>query len=100
MNVTLDTERLFVHHGLGFEARQQFIVAVRAAMESTRDNVELDCSTVEALGPIDDPVIGMLVTLARASRRQGAHVTLVRAPRPMRMQLEAAGVAQLFDWKP
>jgi ABC-type transporter Mla MlaB component len=99
MYVTMDTGRLVVPCDLGFEARQQFIVAARAAMGSTEETVELDCSTIEVLGPIDDAVIGMLVTLARAARRQGAQVALVRAPRPMRTQFEAAGVSGLFDWR-
>jgi len=99
MHVTLDAGRLVVPRDLGFEARQQFIVAARAAMGSTEATVELDCSTIEVLGPIDDAVIGMLVTLTRAARRQGAQVALVRAPRPMRAQCEEAGVAQLFDWR-
>jgi ABC-type transporter Mla MlaB component len=41
----------------------------------------------------------MLVTLARAARRQGAQVSLVRVPRLMRAQFEAAGVAALFNWR-
>ena len=91
--------RLVVPRDLGFVARQQFIVAARAAMGSTEDVVELDCSTIETLGPLDDAVLGMLVTLARAARRQGAQVSLVRVPRPMRAQFESAGVAALFDWR-
>jgi ABC-type transporter Mla MlaB component len=98
--VTMEVERLVVPRDLGFEARQQFIAAARAAMGSTEDTVELDCSTIEVRGPIDDAVIGMLVTLARAARRQGAQVALVRAPRSMRAQFESAGVAGLFDWRP
>ena len=95
----MDTGRLVVPRDLSFEARREFIAAARAAMGSTEESVELDCSTVEVLGPIDDAVIGMLVTLARAARRQGAQVSLVRAPRPMRAQFEEAGVANLFDWR-
>jgi len=95
----MDTGRLVIPRDLSFEARREFIAAARAAMGSTEDNVELDCSTVEVLGPIDDAVIGMLVTLARTARRQGAQVSLVRAPRPMRTQFEEAGVARLFDWR-
>jgi ABC-type transporter Mla MlaB component len=91
--------RLVVPRDLGFVARQQFIVAARAAMGSTEDNVELDCSTIDTFGPVDDAVLGMLVTLARAARRQGAQVALVRVSRLMRAQCESAGVAQLFDWR-
>jgi anti-anti-sigma regulatory factor len=69
-------------------------------MGSADEDVELDCSGVDVAEAIDDPVIGMLVTLARAARGQGAQVALVRPPRPMRVQLEAARVAHFFDWKP
>jgi anti-anti-sigma regulatory factor len=100
INATMKTEPLRVHGDLGFEARQQFITAARAAMGSTEADVELDCSAVDVTEAIDDPVIGMLVTLARAAQRQGAQVALVCAPRPMRVQFEAAGVAHLFNWKP
>ena len=68
-------------------------------MGSTEDIVEVDCSTIEMLGPVDDAVLGMLVTLARAARRQGAQVSLVRVPRLMRAQFEEAGVAALFTWR-
>ncbi len=96
----MKTERLVLPGRLGFEARREFIDAARAAMESSDQDVELDCSRVDVAEAIDDSVIGMLVTLARAARRQGAQVALVRAPRPMRVQLEAAGVAHFFYWKP
>jgi anti-anti-sigma regulatory factor len=96
----MPTERLILHRDLGLEARREFIAAARAAMEVSDQDVELDCSTVDAAEAIDDPVIGMLVTLARAARRQGAQVALVRAPRPMRVQFEAAGIAHFFNWQP
>jgi ABC-type transporter Mla MlaB component len=94
----MDTGPLVVPRALSFEARREFIAATPAAMGSTEESVELDCSTVEVPGPIDDAVIGMLVTLARAARRRGSHVSLVRAPRPMRSQFEEEGVAWRFDW--
>ena len=97
--MTMSDGRLVVPRDLGFDARQEFITTVRVAMGSAQGDVELDCSTIEIVGPIDDAVIGMLVTLARAARRQGARVALARAPRPMRVQFEAADVAQLFDWR-
>jgi anti-anti-sigma regulatory factor len=96
----MPTEPLILHGALGFEARREFIAAARAAMEVSNRDVELDCSAVDVAGAIDDPVIGMLVTLARAARRHGAQVALVRAPRPMRVQFETAGVAHFFNWKP
>jgi hypothetical protein len=66
--VTISAESLILHGDLGFEARREFIAAARTAMESSDRDVELDCSAIEVIGPIDDPVIGMLVTLARAAR--------------------------------
>jgi len=51
------------------------------------------------LGPVGEAVIGMLVVLARASQRHGTRVALVNAPRSMRAQMEAAEVAQLFNWR-
>ncbi len=95
----MDTERLVVRRDLSFEARREFIAAARLAMNSTDQDVELDCSAVDSFEAVDDPVIGMLVTLARAAQRQGTRVALVRAPRPMRTQLETAGVAQMFSWE-
>ena len=95
-----ERERLFVHSDLDFEARQHFIASVRAAMGSADAQVELDCSTVEMVEAIDDPVIGMLVTLARAANRQGAQLVLVDAPKPMYAQMEAASAAHFFEWKP
>jgi hypothetical protein len=55
-NVTMPTERLILHRGLGFEARREFIAAARAAMEMSDQDVELDCSTVDVAEAIDDPV--------------------------------------------
>lgn len=88
---------------LDFAARRAFVaeattsiaVAARAGGE-----VQLDCSSVEVRGPVDDAVIGMLVTLARVAQRHGARLALTRVPKPMRAQLEAEGVAHFFDWKP
>jgi anti-anti-sigma regulatory factor len=96
----MPTERLVLVGALGFEARRDFINAARAAMEVSDQDVELDCSTVDVGETLDDPVIGMLVTLARAAQRRGARVAFVQAPRPMRVQFEAAGIAHFFNWKP
>jgi ABC-type transporter Mla MlaB component len=95
--------RRFVLRGdLDVDARRAFVtetsVAIQAAATAGTE-VELDCSAVGALGPVDDAVVGMLVMLARTSQRHGARVELLRAPVPMRAQLEAAGVAHFFDWR-
>jgi anti-anti-sigma regulatory factor len=91
--------RLALTGDLDFEARGEFIASARAAIESADTNVELDCGAVEVAGPLDDAVIGMLVTLARSAQRRGARVMLVRAPKPMRAQLELAGVAHFFNFR-
>lgn len=88
---------------LGFSARRAFVAEATtsiAVAAGTGGRVLLDCSVVEVAGPLDDAVIGMLVTLARVARRHGARLALIRAPTPMRAQLEAAGVAHFFDWEP
>jgi anti-anti-sigma regulatory factor len=96
------SERLVVRGDLGFEARREFIATACAAIASadaTDTMVQLDCSAVEVFGPLDDAVIGMLVALARSSQRRGARVVLIRVPKPMRTQLEAAGVAHFFNFR-
>lgn len=95
----MSAETLVLPGVLDFEARAGFIAAARAAMQSAETNVELDCSAVEVVGPVDDAVIGMLVTLARSAQRRGARVVMVRAPKPMRAQLAAAGVAHFFNFR-
>jgi anti-anti-sigma regulatory factor len=91
--------RLALTGALGFEARGEFIAKARSIIASADTSVELDCSAVESVGPLDDAVIGMLVTLARTAQRRGARVVLVRAPKPMRAQLEAAGVGHFFNFQ-
>ena len=100
--MTMSGGRLALHPDFGLDARREFSETARAAItrnEIAGSEVELDCSCIEVVGQIDDPVIGMLVTLARAAQRQGARVALVNAPRPMREQLEAAEFAHFFDWR-
>jgi anti-anti-sigma regulatory factor len=85
---------LVLDGGLGFDARRSFIDAARAAIIKT-DQVALDCSAADT---VDDAVIGMLATLARAAQRRGGRVTLIGAPRSLHQRLEAAHVAAMFDW--
>jgi anti-anti-sigma regulatory factor len=92
---------LVLRGDLDFEGRQAFIATADAAIalaDAAGTEVELDCSAVESVEAIDDAVIGMLVTLARTAQRLGARVVLVRAAKPMRTQLVAAGVAHFFTW--
>ena len=87
---------------LDVDARTAFTAATCASIQSESHGgspVEVDCVAVESFGPIDDAVIGMLVTLARASQRNGARIAFVRATKPMRTQFETAGVAHFFDWE-
>jgi len=84
---------------LNFEERRAFIAATQAAIDILDATVTVNCSAVEVAGPIDDAVIGMLVALARAAQKRGARIALVRAPRGLREQFEAAGFARRFDWR-
>ena len=95
----MTTGRLVLRGDLGVEARREFETAARAVIASADTDVELDCSAVESVEAADDAVIGMLVVLARTAQRRGARVVLVRAPKPMRAQLEAADVAHFFDFR-
>ena len=100
--MTMSSGRLVLRTDLSLEGRREFIETARAAItdaEIAGTEVELDCSRVETLGQIDDPVIGMLVTLARVAQRRGARVAVVNAPERMRAQLEAAQIAHFFDWQ-
>jgi anti-anti-sigma regulatory factor len=87
---------------LDFAARRAFVAeatsSITAAAGSGR-KVQFDCSAVEVHGPVEDSVVGMLVTLARTAQRNGARLALTRVPAAMGAQLEAAGVAHFFDWE-
>ena len=98
----MGSAQVVLTNDLDVDARKAFIVATCASIQSESRGgspVEVDCAAVESFGPVDEAVIGMLVTLARASQRNGARVTLVRAAKPMRAQFETAGVAHFFDWE-
>ena len=88
----MSTERLVLPGDLDLDARREFIteaITVIGSAATAGTEVELDCSAVESVGPVDDAVIGMLVVVARASHRHGARLALVNAPKPMRAQFEA-----------
>ena len=59
----------------------------------------LRLETIDVIGPVDDGVIGMLIALVRAAQSRGARLVLDRAPKRMRAQFEAAGLAHRFDWR-
>jgi len=84
---------------LDFDERRAFIAATQATIDLLDATVTVNCSAVDVAGPIDGAVIGMLVALARAAQKRGARLVLVCAPRPLREQFEAAGVARQFDWQ-
>ena len=87
---------------LDFDARRELTETTYAAIMSAATagtEVKLDCSAVESIAAVDPSVLGMLVTLGRAARRNGLRLVLVHAPAPMRAQVEAAGIADFFTWK-
>jgi len=91
--------RLDLASDLNFQARRAFIAASQSAIQLADGSVSVNCSAIDVIGPVDDAVIGMLVTLVRTAQQRGRTVELIRAPRLMRAQFEAAGVAGLFDWR-
>jgi anti-anti-sigma regulatory factor len=101
LKAAMSSAHVVLTNDLDLDARKAFIAATCVSIQSESHGgspVEVDCVAVESFGPVDEAVIGMLVTLARASQRNGARVALVRAAQPMRAQLEIAGVAHFFDW--
>ncbi len=99
MNTTVEHGTLVLAGDLNFEARREFMAAAQSAIEHGEPTVRVNCSTVDVIGPVDDGVIGMLVAVVRAAQSRGARIVLVRAPKLMRTQIEAAGLAHLFDWR-
>ena len=59
------TDRLIVLGGLDLESRRLFIASASGEIDKIEGRIELDCSQIEAL---DGPTLGMLVTVARATR--------------------------------
>jgi ABC-type transporter Mla MlaB component len=99
MNAVVRQGALVLAGDLDFEARREFMVQTQSAIERGEPAVRLNCSTVGDVGPVDDGVIGMLVGLARAAQSRGARIVLDRAPKLMRTQFEAAGLAHRFEWR-
>ena len=99
MTAVVEHGTLLLSGDLNFDERREFMVATQSAIASGDPTVRVNCSTVDVGRPVDDAVIGMLVALVRAAQSRGARLVLVRAPRLMRAQVEAADVAQLFDWR-
>ena len=54
---------------LDIDERLAFLSAVQVIVDSGHAPVEVDCSAVTCDEALDDAVIGMLVTLARAAQR-------------------------------
>jgi anti-anti-sigma regulatory factor len=99
MNTTVEHGTLVLTGDLDFEARREFMAQTQSAIESGDPVVRLNRSAVDVIGPVDDGVIGMLVALVRAAQSRGARIVLVRVPKLMRTQIEAAGLAHRFDWR-
>lgn len=98
----MSTGRLALHSGLDVDARKDFVAQATqliALSDANGTKAELDCSAVGADGPVDDGTIGMLVTLARVAQRRGTRLVLVRAPKPMLAQLDAAEVDHFFAYR-
>jgi len=99
MNTAVKGGPLLLTGDLTFEARREFMAQTQSAIEAGDPVVRLNCSTVDVSAPVNDGVVGMLVALVRAAQSRGARIVLVRAPKRMRTQIEAAGVAHLFEWR-
>jgi anti-anti-sigma regulatory factor len=99
MNTRVEHRTLVLAGDLTFDERREFIAQTQSAIEGGDPTVAVNCSTVDVIAPVNDGIIGMLVAIARAAQTRGARIALVRAPRLMWAQFEAAGVAGLFDWR-
>jgi anti-anti-sigma regulatory factor len=99
MNTAVKGGTMVLTGDLDFEARREFMAHTQSVIEAGDPTVRVNCSAVDVIGPVDDGVIGMLVALVRAAQTRGARLVLVRAPKLMRTQIEAAGVADLFEWR-
>jgi ABC-type transporter Mla MlaB component len=99
MTAAVEHRSLLLSGALNFDERREFMVATQSAIESGDPTVRVNCSTVDVVAPVDGAVIGMLVALVRAAQSRGARIELVRTPKLLRAQVEAAGVAHLFDWR-
>jgi ABC-type transporter Mla MlaB component len=96
--VAMSNGRRVLTGDLDVDERLAFLSAMQLMVDSGNAPVEVDCSAVMSVEAVDDAVIGMLVTLARAAQRRGERVALLRAPKAMRAQMEIADVAHFFDW--
>ena len=103
LKAAMGSAQIVLTNDLDLDARKAFIAATYALIQSESHGgspVEVDCVAVESFGPVDETVIGMLVTLGAgfATQRGACRVGLARA-KPMRAQFEAAGIVDFFDWE-
>ncbi|MGO9876382.1 MAG: STAS domain-containing protein [Acidimicrobiia bacterium] len=99
MNAAVEQGILRLTGELDVDERREFTTQTQSAIEHGDPVVRLNCSTVDVSAPVNDGVVGMLVSLTRTAQHRGARIELVRAPKRMRAQLEAVGVAHLFEWR-
>ena len=94
----MSSARVVLTNDLDLDARKEFIAATRASIQSESHGgrpVEVDCVAVESFGPVDVAVIGMLVTLARASQRNGGRRVSPRVETDARTVRDSRGRALL-----
>ncbi len=82
--------------GLELEARREFISTAAQAIDKANGPVTLDCAQLDVL---DNPTLGMLVTVARFAQRRGQRVVLNKPSKRVRHDLDDAGVSYLFARK-
>jgi ABC-type transporter Mla MlaB component len=91
-------EDLVLVGGLELDSRNAFVSTVTAAINkaagSSVGQIMLDCSKVKTL---DEGTLGMLGLVARSAQRKGTRVTLDRASKRLRAELQTGGIGHFFD---
>jgi anti-anti-sigma regulatory factor len=91
-------EDLVLVDGLDLDSRDAFVstvsAAINAAAGSSVGQIMLDCSKVKT---VDEGTLGMLGLVARSAQRRGTRVTLVRASKRVRAELQTGGIGHFFD---
>ena len=89
------SSQLVVLDGLELEARRLFIASASQAVDKATGHIELDCARLDR---VEEPTLGMLVTVARFAQRRGQRVVLNQSSKRVRSDLDDAGVSFLFAW--
>ncbi len=82
--------------GLELEARCLFIASASHAIDKANGQITLDCARLDR---VEEPTLGMLVTVARFAQRRGQRVVLNKPSKRVRSDLDDAGVSYLFARK-